>query len=197
MITGDVKTTPVAALQRYTRNIPIVEEIKKQSANRFVTIKAPEDQTWIETKPKIKLSTQNDPVNVIINLLENLGIPAQVKKRAKLESPFDYIKCDINLDLLDATNKKTYSVDFLKPLALETLNTKYPSEEWLRVYTDGSLTVEGEGVGAGVYSELFSHYSAVGKNKTVFEGECQAILYALTQLLYHQKTFEKVWTPNQ
>jgi hypothetical protein len=80
MITGTVKTTPVAALQQYTGNIPIVEEIKKQSANIFVTIKALEDQTWIETKPKIKLTTQNDPVNVITNLLDNLGIPTQVKK---------------------------------------------------------------------------------------------------------------------
>jgi ribonuclease HI len=43
-----------------------------------------------------------------------------------------------------------------------------------------------------MYSELFSHYLAVGKNKTVFEGECQAILYALTQLLYWQMAFEKV-----
>jgi ribonuclease HI len=74
----------------------------------------------------------------------------------------------------------------LKQLASETLNTKYPSEE------DGSLIDAGEGVRAGVYSELFSHYLAVGKNKTVFEGECQANLYALTQLLYQQNAFEKV-----
>jgi hypothetical protein len=156
MITGTVKTTPVAALQKYTGNIPIVDEIKKQSANTFVTIKAPEDQTWIETKPKIKLSTQNDPINVITNFLENLGIPTQVKKRVKLENPLNYIKCDINLDLLDVTNEKTDSVDFLKQLASETLNTKYISEEWHRVYTDGSLT--DEGVGVGVYLELFSRW---------------------------------------
>jgi ribonuclease HI len=128
---------------------------------------------------------------VITNPLENLGIPTQVKKRAKLENPLYYIKCDIKLDLLDVTNKKTDSVDFLKQLASETLNTKYPSEEWLRIYTDGSLTDE-DGVGAGVYSELFSHYIAVGENKTVFERECQGILYALTQLLYRQNAYEKV-----
>jgi ribonuclease HI len=58
--------------------------------------------------------------------------------------------------------------------------------------TDGSLTLKGEGVGAGAYSELYSHYLAVGKNKTVFEGECQAILYALTQLLYRQNAYDKV-----
>jgi ribonuclease HI len=45
-----------------------------------------------------------------------------------------------------------------------------------------------------VYSELlvFSHYLAVGKSRAVFEGECQAILYALTELLYQQNAFEKV-----
>jgi hypothetical protein len=41
-------------------------------------------------------------------------------------------------------------------------------------------------------SELFSHYIAVGKNRTVFEGECQAILYALTQLLCQKNAYEKV-----
>jgi hypothetical protein len=56
-------------------------------------------------------------------------IPTQVKKIGKLENPFNYIKCDINLDLLDVTNKKTDSVDFLKQLASETLNTKYPLDE--------------------------------------------------------------------
>jgi hypothetical protein len=85
----------------------------------------------LECKPKIKLSTQNDPVNLITNLLENLGIPTHVKKRAKLENRLDYIKCDINLDLLDVTNKKTDSVDFLKQVASETLTV--------------------EGVGEGVY----------------------------------------------
>jgi hypothetical protein len=45
MITGAVKTTPVAAVQQYTGNIPMVEEIKTQSANTFVSIKALEDQT--------------------------------------------------------------------------------------------------------------------------------------------------------
>jgi anti-sigma factor ChrR (cupin superfamily) len=100
----------------------------------------------------------------------------------------------MNLDLLEVTNKKTDSADFLKQLASETLNTKYPSEELLRVYTDGSLKVKGEGVRAGVHSELFNHYLFVGKNRIVFEGECQAILrvYALTQLLFWQNAFEKV-----
>ena len=46
MITGAVKTTPVVALQQYTGNIPIAEEINKQAANTFITIKSLEDQTW-------------------------------------------------------------------------------------------------------------------------------------------------------
>jgi hypothetical protein len=58
MITGAVKTTPVAALEQYWKYPHCRRNKKEQSANTFVTIKALEDETWIETKPKIPLSTQ-------------------------------------------------------------------------------------------------------------------------------------------
>ena len=59
------------------------------------------------------------------------------------------------------------------------------------MYTDGSLIAEGEEVGAGVHYEHFSHYIAVGQHKAVFEGESQAILFALTQLLYRPNLYQK------
>jgi hypothetical protein len=52
MITGAVKTTPIAALQQYAGNISIVEEIKNQSANTFVTIKSSRRSNMDRNSPK-------------------------------------------------------------------------------------------------------------------------------------------------
>jgi hypothetical protein len=39
-----------------------------------------------------------------------------------------------------------------------TINERYPPEEYLKTYTDRSLLKIGGKAGAGIYSELFSHY---------------------------------------
>ena len=64
-------------------------------------------------------------------------------------------------------------------LALETLNTKYPSEDWLHIYTDGSLSDQIDGAGAGGTSRFFSFYKSVGHQTTNFDGEVEAIHSAL------------------
>ena len=76
-------------------------------------------------------------------------------------------------------------------LALETINRQYPEEDWLYVYTDGSRIDGHVNVGAGIYSKLFSMYMTVGKYKTAYGGEIEAIRVALCQLTCHQDKFNK------
>lgn len=175
----------------YTGNIPIEEEIKTQAATTYIKTKSLNDQSWVNSKIKVELITQKDPITIINTYLDTQKIPSQVKQLPRQENPIEYAHYDIQTDLLELVNKKMDSPEILKQLALQTINVKYPSDKWLRVYTDGSLIAEGGEVGAGVYCEHFSHYIGIGQNKTVFEGESQAILFALTQLLYRQKIFEK------
>ncbi|KAJ4439355.1 hypothetical protein ANN_07477 [Periplaneta americana] len=65
--------------------------------------------------------------------------------------------------------------------ALETINTRYPTEEWLHIYTDGSTTENL--TGAGVACTHFSLYHSVGRDTTNYDGEIEAIHIALRQLL--------------
>ncbi|GFS78425.1 uncharacterized protein LOC103524116 [Trichonephila clavipes] len=67
-------------------------------------------------------------------------------------------------------------------LALETINTRFPPEEWLHIYTDGSLLDFAQGAGIGVFSHLFSFYLHAGPLTTHFDGEVEAIHIALQQL---------------
>jgi hypothetical protein len=59
-----------------------------------------------------------------------------------------------------------------------TINGRHPPEEYLRIYTDGSLSKIDRKAGAGIHS----HYISV-KQQNYFDGEITAIAMALQQLL--------------
>ncbi|GFT10784.1 uncharacterized protein LOC103524116 [Trichonephila clavipes] len=65
--------------------------------------------------------------------------------------------------------------------SLETINTRFPPEEWLHICTDGSLLDFAQGAGIGVFSHLFFYLHA-GPLTTQFDGEVEAIHIALQQL---------------
>ena len=79
----------------------------------------------------------------------------------------------------------------LQQLALATINERYPPEEYLRIYIDGSLSKTDGKAGAGIYSEQFSYYISTGSNKTNFDGETTAITKALHQLILRPTAFKK------
>ncbi|GFW51657.1 transposable element Tcb2 transposase [Trichonephila clavipes] len=73
-------------------------------------------------------------------------------------NPLDYAILDIRLDLVLNVRKRDLSPTALHTIALETINTRFPPEEWLHIYTDGSLLDFAQGAGIGVFSHLFSFY---------------------------------------
>ncbi|XP_054706520.1 uncharacterized protein LOC129216334 [Uloborus diversus] len=79
----------------------------------------------------------------------------------------------------------------LRALALETIESCYPREKWLRIYTDGSKVNGCVNTGAGVYCELFSFYTPIGNHRSAFDGEIAAICQALSQLQPHLDPFSK------
>ncbi|XP_015907968.1 uncharacterized protein [Parasteatoda tepidariorum] len=62
----------------------------------------------------------------------------------------------------------------------------YPEEEWLRIYTDGSKMSD------CVYCELFCLYTLIGIYRSAFDGEIAAIYQALSQLRPLLDSFSKV-----
>jgi hypothetical protein len=107
LITGTVKTTPVAALQLYTCNKPIVEEIKQQSALTYIKMKSLQDMNWINgTLEEEKLKTQKKPIKLNLKYLQSLEIPMQVESSPTLINPLDYYTYNIHLELIEEVNKK-------------------------------------------------------------------------------------------
>ncbi|GFW60506.1 uncharacterized protein LOC103524116 [Trichonephila clavipes] len=97
-------------------------------------------------------------------------------------NPLDYATLDIRLDLVLNARKRDLSPTALHAIALETINTRFPPEEWLHIYTDGSILDFAQGAGIGVFSHLFSFYLHAGPLTTHFDGEVEAIHIALQQL---------------
>ena len=81
----------------------------------------------------------------------------------------------------------------MKAIDLETSQTKYPSHDWLHIFTGGSLVSlhKGAGAGAGATSKLFSFYKPLGFGTTNFDGELEAILSSLYNLLYRIDKFQR------
>ncbi|GFU06238.1 uncharacterized protein LOC103524116 [Trichonephila clavipes] len=70
-------------------------------------------------------------------------------------------------------------------------NTRFPPEDWLHIYTDGSLLDFAQGAGIGVFSHLFSFYLHAGPLTTHFDGEVEAIHIALQQLAVRLPPIER------
>jgi len=79
----------------------------------------------------------------------------------------------------------------LRHLALETMNTRYPQEKWLHIFTDGSQIGGYINAGAGILCELFSCYMQVEQHSTAFDGEIKAIHTTLRVLNSHHNKFER------
>jgi len=71
------------------------------------------------------------------------------------------------------------------------MNTRYPPDKWLHIFTDGSQMDGYTNDGAGIYCELFSCYTQLGQNLTAFDGEIEAIRTALHMLNLHHNRFER------
>ena len=62
-------------------------------------------------------------------------------------------------------------------MTYKTINNLYSNTSWLRVFTDGSGTVDCvNNAGTGVFCEIFSFYSPVGALMSAFDGEIKEYL---------------------
>ncbi|KAJ4435632.1 hypothetical protein ANN_18248, partial [Periplaneta americana] len=75
-------------------------------------------------------------------------------------------------------------------LMCKAINIRYPPQNWLHLYTDGSLISREQGAGAGVTCCLFSLYRSLGYGTTSFDGEIIAISESLRNLLCHISKFK-------
>jgi Ribonuclease HI len=121
---------------------------------------------------------------------KTLKLPNQKEDLKSSINPLSKFHIEAYTNLEVEMNKQDTAPSVAKTLALDTINSKYPSNNWLHIYTDGSLQDVEEGAGAGIYCELFSFYKNQGSNTTNFDGEITAIDIALQHILYRTNEFQ-------
>jgi len=82
-------------------------------------------------------------------------------------------------------------IETLKHLALDTMNTRYPQDKWLHIFTDGSQIEGYINAGAGINCELFSCYMPLRQHLTAFDREIEAIRTILRLLNSYHNKFER------
>ena len=71
------------------------------------------------------------------------------------------------------------------------MNTRYPQDKRLHIFTDGSQIDGYINAVAGIHCELFSCYMPLGQHWTAFDGEIEAIRTALQLLNLNLNKFER------
>ena len=152
--------------------MPIQTEIKQQAAISFTKLKTLPDTLWLyQPHEKYHLKTQIPLTTGPTEYLEELNIPTKMEPICHTPNPMDYLSYNVNLFLAEDMIKREELNEELKQLAIQTLAEKYPSSEWLRIYTDGSYIDKEGKAGTGIYSSLSSHCISVRDNETNFDVE--------------------------
>ena len=61
---------------------------------------------------------------------------------------------------------------------MEIIVVRYPENDWLLIFNDGSLLNRTHGAGAGIYSGVFNFYLPTGLcTTTAFDGEFEIIIW--------------------
>ncbi|VDO01628.1 unnamed protein product [Rodentolepis nana] len=133
-----------------------------------------------ENRPR-HLKTHSGLIQEAIELKKELQMEFKQKSLSPPMDPFADTDVVFYTQLLDFFRKSNTPQGQMRSLALEKINVNHLADQWLQVFTDGSYIENQANIGAGVYSELFSFYAAVGHNRSAFEGDIEAIRIALCQ----------------
>ncbi|GFX51811.1 uncharacterized protein TNCV_5015131 [Trichonephila clavipes] len=105
--------------------------------------------------------------------------------------PLDYTHLDINLELHVKALQREMSPE-LKAIGSETIDNRFPTSEWLHVFTDGSIQDRYHDIGEPVSTvNLFNFYLPLGIFTTAFDDEIEAIIVAIEKLSLRSSIFNK------
>ncbi|GFU99699.1 uncharacterized protein TNCV_984611 [Trichonephila clavipes] len=151
---------------------PFTNIIEKNAAILFNRlIRLPNNSFWrdYDSDGGRNLKTQKGFIQCVRENIQYKVINDLPFELLSFANPLDYAILDIRLDLVLNVRKRDLSPTALHAIALETINTRFPPEEWLHIYTDGSLLDFAQGAGIGVFSHLFSFYLHAGPLTTHFD----------------------------
>lgn len=176
-------------MQALTQNPPIYLTLEEQALTHHEKMLRLTTTKWEKRLLQpTKLKKQTSFLSKVTEIKTELNLPKSKENILSRETPLTFEPINIQLDLEEPVTKSETSKPVLKALALEAVNNRYPPEEWLHIYTDGS-TIDNNS-GSGITCALFSFYQPAGHHTTNFDAEIMAIHISLQHLLYRIDKFQ-------
>lgn len=161
-------------VRRDKATLKIWERMKRTRPFFWKTYSAARERLCTQTAPLAKAAELATKYDI------HLGQP--VARRVNFQI-FEKLP-DAHLSLEDHKQPKSASMDIaLRKSALQTIHNRFPENEWLHVYTDGSSMPTTGNTGAGVFSRVFEGHTAVGAPLSCYDGEVAAVVMAVEHLL--------------
>lgn len=198
IITGGVKSTPLVSMRILTGMEPIEISIQRLALLQYEKlIRIPNHNQWIEYKESCNINSRQLKTQIsFIQKVEEIKLQYHLPEVAAEKfifplSPIFLPQLDYQLDITDNYKKCKTDPSIMRATAIETISRRYPEDQWLHIYTDGSLMEKEGNVGMGIYSKIFCFYQTLGPYHSNFEGEVEAIRIAVNQLNNFLHAFNK------
>ncbi|GFS62474.1 histone-lysine N-methyltransferase SETMAR [Trichonephila clavipes] len=164
IITGGAKSTLTTEMQLQTGIEPLDSHVQRSDFSSFTS------GTSYEETPTS--ATNDSPCS------RRKGSSGCVYSTVPTAFPFK------RFNLTNLTSNKADAIpEELKSWALETIEERYPANEWLHFCIDGSYLPETNRAGTGWFCKLFEGSLAMGKNASNYDAEVLAVCEATTHLL--------------
>lgn len=199
IITGGVKSTPLVSMRILTGIEPIEISIQRLALLQYEKlIRLPNHNQWVKYKESCnnnntrQLKTQISFIQKVEEIKLQYHLPEVAAEKFIFPiSPILLPQLQYQLDITDNYKKSKTDPSIMRATALETINLRYPEDQWVHIYTDGSLMEKEGNVGVGIYSKIFCFYQTLGPHHSNFEGEVEAIRIAINQLNNFLDRFDK------
>ena len=150
LITGGIKTTPIDSMRFLTNINSIKMTIEEKALIQYEKLIRLPGNNWHSYSPLCRLKTQKSFISIVQELKQKINIP-NLKENLQIKpNPLTLLNIEYNLNLTEEILKSEVNTEILKQLSLETINIRYPPQNWLHLYTDGSLISTEQGASAGV-----------------------------------------------
>ena len=156
LITGGMRTTPIAAMEKATGLQPLEERREEKVLRQGEKMKRipahPLNRRLQElTKNRLKRKSINHISKSLRNRFPEVLPPNQPFEELKDYEEWETCEHNIRLEIHGLGSKEEHTKDALKALTLETLDQHYPAESWAHIYTDGSAEEAVRNGGGGIY----------------------------------------------
>ena len=192
LITGGMRSTPIAAMEQATGLQPLEERREEKvirQAEKMKRIPAhPLNRRLQEpTKNRLKRKSINHISKSLRNRFPEVLLPNQPFEELKDYEEWETCEHNIRFEIPGIRSKEEHSKDALKALTLETLDQHYPAEKWAHIYTDGSAEDAVRNGGGGIHMRFpngtrISKAVPTGKLSSNFRAEACALLEAIKTL---------------